>query len=173
MQVKQKLPLKLATKQGNSSTNGNISNTTALTTVSNSHVTISSPFLASSCGNKSQQQQQQILPWKLRESNSSGTNVITGTTEIRRSVSGSNNNTSCYERLISAESSNVALLSTSSLHSRTESSPAMMQNIQVMNFSYIYLLNFFIIFSFILNNSSLDSINFNYLLNICRFLHRR
>lgn len=99
---------------GSTAANGN--------TASAPVTSITSP---STSGSKSQQQ---ILPWKLRESNPSTANVIPSTAEFKRAcgVSG-------YERLVSAD----ALTSSSApSHSRTGSSPAMMQNIRVWEVSF-------------------------------------
>ncbi len=82
---------------------------------------------ASATGSKSQQQ---ILPLKLRESNSSGAKVVVaGAAELRRTVVGAANNASGYERLVSENCNTTS--SGSPSHSRTGSSPAMMQNIRV------------------------------------------
>ncbi|XP_065202278.1 rho guanine nucleotide exchange factor 18 isoform X2 [Planococcus citri] len=113
LQVKQKLPLKLAKLGSGSTVNGNNTSSTSASS------TVTSPSIS---GGKSHQQ---ILPWKLRESNPSTTNVIPSATEVRRvcGVSG-------YERLVSADAPSASS-SASPSHSRTGSSPAMMQNIRV------------------------------------------
>ncbi|KAK7579648.1 hypothetical protein V9T40_000277 [Parthenolecanium corni] len=129
LSIKQKLPLKLATKlNSSSSSNGGGCSSLSTTPTSSAGTTVSATSPLSAV-----KMQQQILPWKLREPNPSSTNVVAaGTAELRRTIGGANSSTSGYERLVSAEST-VAPTATMTppSHSRTGSSPAMMQNIRV------------------------------------------
>lgn len=131
LSIKQKLPLKLATKlNSSSSSNGGGCSSLSTTPTSSAGTTVSATSPLSAV-----KMQQQILPWKLREPNPSSTNVVAaGTAELRRTIGGANSSTSGYERLVSAEST-VAPTATMTppSHSRTGSSPAMMQNIRVSN----------------------------------------
>lgn len=144
VQVKQKLPLKLATKLGNTPATGssstsnsctgttNTSSTPSATSTSSLSTTSSLCSPPSSHSSNSNKSQHQILPWKLRESNSGTTNVLTvGTAELRRSCTTANSSTTGYERLVSTETVGSTSLLSSHSHSRTGSSPAMMQNIRV------------------------------------------
>lgn len=118
VQIKQKLPFKLANKLSNSNTN----TTTTESTMSPNNITSPTQSAAYAI--------QQLLPLKLRESAKNPMNTVQ-----------------------SSPSEVLAPSNQSPSHSRTGSSPAMMQNPQVRFSCYIIVYNFLWSYNCILYNT--------------------